>query len=102
MEAAPVRDRGGRHEGERHTVISTEATHVSVKECGLGKTFEEERGDEHEKCKGDGDERTGWRGSRIAELVREGLYAELEVRPGHVKTKGFAGEHSNILQEVAP
>jgi hypothetical protein len=102
MEAPPERNRGGRHERERHTVIGAEATHVPVEEHGLGKTFEEERGDEHEECEGDGDKRTGGRSSRIAELVREGLYAELEVRPSHVETKCFAGEHSNILQEVAP
>jgi hypothetical protein len=58
MEVPPIRDRGGCHECERHTVIGTEATHVPVEERGLGKTFEEEGGDEHKECEGSGDERT--------------------------------------------
>jgi hypothetical protein len=37
VEAAPVRGRGGCHDCERHTVISTEATHVPVEERGSGK-----------------------------------------------------------------
>jgi hypothetical protein len=36
----------------------------------------------------------------ITELVREG--SELDARPGHVEAKGFACEHSDILQEVVP
>ncbi len=102
VEAAPVRDRGRGHECERHTVIGTEAAHVPVEERGSRKTFEQEGGDEHEERQDGGGERTSGRGSRITELVREDLYAELEVRPGHVEAKGFAGEESDILQEVAP
>ena len=102
VELAPICNCGGRHECERHTVIGTEATHVPVEKRGLGKTFEEEGGDEHEECEGGGDECAGGRRSRTTELVREGLYAELEVRPGHVEAKGFTGKHGDILQEIAP
>ena len=102
VEAAPVCGRGGRHQCERHTVISTEAAHVPMEERGQRKTFEEEGGDEHDECEGGGDERTSGRGGRISKLVREGLYAELEIGTGHVEPKGLTGEHSNVFQEVAP
>jgi hypothetical protein len=64
---------------------------VLVEIRGSGKTSDEEGGDKHER-EGGRDKFTGGRGSRIAELVSEGLYAELEVRLGHVEVEGFA-EH---------
>ena len=75
---------------------------MPVEEHGSGKTFEKESGNEHDEREDGGDERTSGRGSRIAELVCQDLYAELEVRPGDEEAKGFAGEESDMTQEVTP
>jgi hypothetical protein len=57
VETAPIPHGRGRDEGERHAVVSTEATHVPVEKRRTGKKFEEERGDEHQEGENDRDER---------------------------------------------
>ena len=102
VETTPICYGGGRDEGKRHAVVSTEPSHVPVEQRRARKILEDERSDKHEERKNDGDVCARWRGGRIVELARGDLDPILDIRPGNVEAKGIAGKECDILQEVAP
>jgi hypothetical protein len=103
VEMAPICHGGRCDEGEGHTVIGTEAAHMSMEKGRTGKELEEECGNEHQEGKNDRDEgSTRLCGSRVVKLMSDSLNAVLDVSPCNEEAKGIAGEECDILQEVAP